>query len=155
MSKLGGSLPVQVVVDPVVPDEVVGSHPREHLRQRARRMDALLARAIARDADQLLRVQRADRRFGVEVEQHDAERRRIDALVADGRHVAQHQRGHDAAGAEAGDVHLLAAADAAHRVDRLEDRLDVVVDAPVALLLLRVAPAHGEHLEALARPRTR
>ena len=48
-------------------------------------------------------------------------------------------------------VDVGAAGDLARRVDRLVERSDVGLQAPVALLRRRVAPADGEGLHAAAR----
>src|SRR5208283_3738281 len=44
---------------------------------------------------------------------------------------------------------VLASGDLAYDVDRLRDRIDIIVESPVAVLQLRIAPGDAEDLEAL------
>src|SRR5208283_6010664 len=44
---------------------------------------------------------------------------------------------------------VLASGDLAYDVDRLRDRLDIIIESPVAVLQLRIAPGDAEDLETL------
>ena len=113
----------QVVVDPVVPHEVVGAQPREDLghvvagehtrpqRPRPRRLDGSSGR------------QGGDRGLGTGVEPGDEERRRVhEARLPGGGEVTEQRGERDAAGAEADGVGVVGAGDVAGDADRVEDR---------------------------------
>src|SRR5262249_61894214 len=63
--------------------------------------------------------------------------------------MPQQDGGRDAAGAGAEEVHVAAARDLGDYVERVQQRLDVGVEPPVALRGGRVPPADDERLEAL------
>ena len=140
----------QVVVDPVVPHQVVGPHPREHAAHLLALQHALHARGALGGDHRLGRGEETELRLVAHVEHRHHQRGGVHDAAAARRQVA-HQRGHrHRAGAGAVQVHVVAAGDLADRVDGLDQRGDVGVHVPVALRRGRVAPAHHEHLHALA-----
>ena len=136
------------IVGPVVPHQVIRAHPREHIGEIAGGKNALGGGASPPQAQHALGLECTDRRLGVEVEQHHAERGGVHSLVAPLRHHGQHQGSQDATRAHAQRVELVAAADLADHVDPVEQSLDIVVDAPVALLRAGIAPTGDEHRHA-------
>ena len=84
------------------------------------------------------------------VDHRDRERRRVHAVLALGGEVGEHERARQAARARAEQVDVVAAGDVGDDVERAQLGLDVVVDAPGAVLARRVAPHHREELHALA-----
>ena len=139
----------QVVVDPVVPDQVIGPQPREHSGQRAAVQVAPAGRV----------GHRRGRHGGVGqgpggpgpgvVEHAHAQREPGEAVLPAGRRqVRRHGGQHDAAGAQAQGVHGVGAGDLLDRVQRVEHGLRVGVQAPVGVALVGIAPGDGEDLLA-------
>ena len=138
----------EVVVDPVVPDQVVRSQPGEHLRQltpSSMPFDWLDRRAASSTGPDM-RVPNG--RWHRPVEDRDEKARRVDAAVAD-RSEVPHQRGaRHAAGAHAEQIEVVRTGDLERGVARLEQRREVGVEVPIALFGARIAPADEEHLMA-------
>ena len=102
MSNAGGLSAHQVVVDPVVEDQVVGPHPGE----RAAHVPAGDDQPLRRDVPWRTRSSRGDENAPIgaalaEVEQGDGEGHAVHALVALRGQVVEQGGGDDAAGAEA------------------------------------------------------
>ena len=116
-------LALQVVVDPVVPHQVVGPQPGEDLRQPGAVQVALLARLLGRGLDRLLVHERGDRAGPRPVQDGDGEAERRHPVQAAGRgEVGQQHRRDDPAGAEGLERDLLLPGDALDGVHRVEDR---------------------------------
>ena len=140
----GRVLAEQVVVDPVVPHQVVGTQPGEHLGQVAAVEVAGPLRAGAGGFDRRLRRQHPDLGLLGGVEPGDQEGGGVDDRFA-GRRQVPEQAGHgDGAGAHADHVGVGAAGDLAGDLDRLLAGGHVGVEVPVALGRRRVAPADRE-----------
>ena len=141
----GWVLAQQVVVDPVVPHEVVGAQPGEDPGHVVAGEDAGPHRPCPRRLDGSSRGEGGDRGLGPRVEPGDEERRRVHELRrAGGGEVAEHRGQCDASGADAHGVGVVGPGDVAGDVDGLEDCGGVGVEVPVALLGRRVAPAERE-----------
>ena len=139
----------QVVVDPVVPDQVVGSQPREHLGQHLAVEVALLRRRPGRGGRGLVREQRAGQPGLLLVEHGHREAERRDPVeVTGGGEVGEHHRGEHAARADAEQGDLVLARDLLGRRHRLDDRLAVGVQPPVGVPGVGVAP--GDAVDLLA-----
>ncbi|MNE10866.1 hypothetical protein D3C80_1035990 [compost metagenome] len=89
------------------------------------------------------------------VEHTDQQREGVDLVLANRCVMAQQRGAGDAAGAGAEHVHVLAAGDRGDHIDRFLERFDVSRQAPLTLLLGRIAPADDEglHVAAQAEPR--
>ncbi|MNO88894.1 hypothetical protein D3C76_803620 [compost metagenome] len=140
----------QVVVDPVVPDQVVGPHPGEDPRHFATIQHAALVGATLGGLDGLLVGEQACGAFELAVQQADqVGGTAYPAQLVLGLQVAL-QRGHgQAAGAGAHQVGVAVAADAAAGVERFFQGLHVAGQAPFAVARVGVAPADHEHLQAI------
>ena len=121
----------QVVVDPVVPDQVVGTQPREHAGQRAP-VEVALALGLRERRRRRRAVDERPGGPGVLVVEHaDAERQPGDAVeVARGRQVPDRAARGDAARAQPEHVRALGVGDRLDRVERLDHGARVVVEAP-------------------------
>lgn len=139
----------QVVVDPVVPDQVVGPQPGEHPGQRLPVEIAQPLRLRHRNPGSALVDHGADGAGPGLVEQGHAQRQPRDpVLLAGGRQVGHRQAADDATGAQAQQVTAIASGDLLHRLQRGKDRPDVGVQIPPAVLGVRVAPGDREDLHA-------
>ncbi|MNM66232.1 hypothetical protein D3C81_777080 [compost metagenome] len=145
----------QVVVDPVVPDQVVGAHPGEDFRHIAAFQHAGLVRMTLGGLKGLLVDEQGYVAVQGGVQHAHQQGEGIDLVLADRGVVAQQRGAGDAAGAGAEHVQVFAAGDGGDYVDRFLERLDVGRQAPLALFLGRVAPADDEglHIVAQAEPR--
>ncbi|MNF70171.1 hypothetical protein D3C84_520720 [compost metagenome] len=141
----------QVVVDPVVPDQVVGAHPGEDFRHVAAFQYAGLIRMPFGGLEGLLVDEQGHVAVQGRVEHADQQGQGVDLVLADRGVVAQQRGAGDAAGAGAENVHVLAAGDGRDDVDRFLERFDVGRQAPLALFLGRVAPADDEGLQVAAQ----
>ena len=105
------------------------------------------AEAASRDVLDLLGRERAHDVRVLVVDDADPEGDARDLLEpADGGQMRDGRGGHQAARAVAEDVRAIAARDVQHRVERLEHRVGVRVQAPAAMLRARVAPGDREDL---------
>lgn len=145
----------QVVVDPVVPDQVVGAHPGEHLGHVLALQHAGLVGTTLGGLQSLLVGEQRDLGIQFEVEHADQLGEGVDLLLAAGHVVADQGRGGDPAGAGAEEVEVLAAGDRQDYLDGLLERLDIGGQAPFALRLGRVAPTDDEGLHAVAQAEAR
>ena len=140
----------QVVVHPVVPDEVPRAEPGEDLGEGAPVQVALASRRLL---GQLCRARAHQRRRpagALVVEHRDEQRERGQPVLLSGAgEVPGRQGGEDAAGADAGERDLLRFGQPFGGVHGLEDRPHVGVGVPVGVDRLRVPPGHHEHLLAL------
>ena len=85
------------------------------------------------------------------MDQHaDHQRQAVDDVLAQRLAVTREDRRGHAAGAGRENVHRPVTRDRRDDLDRLPDRLDVGVHAPVCVLGLRVSPADHERLDAVA-----
>ncbi|MCY1266320.1 hypothetical protein D9M70_147280 [compost metagenome] len=89
------------------------------------------------------------------VEHADQQGQGVDLVLADCRVVAQQRGAGDAAGAGTEHVHVFAAGDGGDHINRFLERFDVGRQAPLALLLGRVAPADDEGLHVVAQAESR
>ncbi len=144
----------QVVIDPVVPDQVVGAHPGEDLGHVAALQHTGLVR-MALGGFQGLFVDK-QRHLGVQggVQHTHQQGQGVDLLLAQRRVVAQQGGAGDAARAGAEHVHVFAAGNRRDHIDRFLERLDIGRQAPLALRLGRVAPADDKRLLAIAQAET-
>ena len=145
----------QVVVDPVVPDQVVGAHPGEHLGHVLALQHAGLVGTTLGGLQSLLVGEQRDLGIQFEVEHADQLGEGVDLLLAAGHVVADQGRGGDPAGAGAEEVEVLAAGDRQDYLDGLLERLDIGGQAPFALRFGRVAPTDDEGLHAVAQAEAR
>ena len=139
----------QVVVHPVVPYQVVGAQPGEHLRHLPAVDHPAAGRCLLGQREGLRCREQEHPPVGMAVEQGDGHRRGVDPMVLQSGEVRLHERGHDPAQATAHDVHVRRTGHLAGSVDRLDRRLRIGIEIPVALRPGRVAPADAEHLDAL------
>ena len=141
----------QVVVDPVVPDQVVRPQPGEHLGQRpAVQVAAGAGRGLGQLRGPLVDDGAGQARVRlVKHGDHEGEGGEP-VLLARVRQVRGHHRRDDAAGAGPGEHGLLAPGDPFGRVHGVQDGLTVGVDIPLGVPGVRVAPGDHEHLQALA-----
>ncbi|MCY1418602.1 hypothetical protein D9M71_341650 [compost metagenome] len=140
----------QVVVDPVVPHQVVGAHPGEHLGHVAAVQHAVLVGAALAGFQRLLVGEQRGRAFHLAVEQADQIGRAGDLAQLPACLQVALQRGHgQAAGAGAHQVDAAAAADRAARLDGLVDGLHIGGKPPFAMSRVRVAPADDEQLDVV------
>ena len=140
----------QVVVDPVVPDQVAGPEPGEHLGERPSVEVAPATRhRLGRGGRRL--VDQRGRGAGLGVVQHgDQQGERGQPVLPPGRgQVRRGNAGDDAARADAGDGRAVRPGDPPGGVHRLQDRGDVRVHSPVRVPGIRVPPGDHEHLLAL------
>ena len=147
MSNAGGLAAQQVVVHPVVPDQVARAQPGEHLGEVPPVEVALTPGHRLRRRGQVAVDQRPGH-AGVGVVQHrhtQPERGQPVAFTGGGQDSGG-QRRQDPARAEAEQRRLVGAADPVRRVERLRDRLHVGVETPVGVPGVRVAPGDHEHL---------
>ena len=139
----------QVVVDPVVPDQVVRPHPGENRRHRLTVHHPHGPGAPGGEAQQWLGIEHPDLAVRRPIEQRHSETGGADSAVADGRKVVEHGGRRDAARTQPEDMHLARAGDVLHRVQRGDDRPAVGIQVPVPVLLARVAPGDREDLQTL------
>ncbi len=135
-----GGIAHQVVVDPVVPHEVVRPQPGEHLVQVVAAEHAFHLGLGLGDAEHRRQAEGADRGIDLPVEHGHAERQRVDRVLALVCQIGRDDRREDAARAEGDQVDLGRAGDRGDGLDGFERGLDVVLQPPVAVLGLRVAP---------------
>ncbi|MCY1226041.1 hypothetical protein D9M72_382580 [compost metagenome] len=147
----GRRIAEQVVVDPVVPHQVVGPQPRENPAQRLAVEHAARRAAVPRRRDRLGRAEQPELRLGIEAEYRHHQRDGVHELLATGRAIAQQRRHRHRAGTGAMQVDIGTAGDIAYRMDRLDQRADIGVEVPVALRRRGIAPADHEHLQPLAQ----
>ena len=144
------SLAEQVVVDPVVPHQVAGPQPREHLGQRPA-VEVSLARRLRLGPARHPLVDEGGHRPGVVVvdDRHRQAERGQPVLPADTGEVGRCDAREDAAGAHATEHRPRAAGDLLHGVEGVQDGTDVGVEVPGGVPRVRVAPGDDEHLPAL------
>ncbi|MNM83477.1 hypothetical protein D3C81_955390 [compost metagenome] len=145
----------QVVVDPVVPDQVIGAHPGEHLGHVAAFQHTGLVRLALGRFERLFVDEQRDLVVHGRVEYADQQGQGIDLVLAKRCIVADQRGAGDAARAGAEYVQILAAGDRQDRIDRFLERIDVGRQAPFALGLGRVAPADDECLLVRAQAEAR
>jgi len=145
-----GGLAEQVVVDDVVPDEVVRPQPGEHAAERlAVQVAAPGGLRDRRRRDLAARERRGGAGARV-VERGDEQGQARDLAQAPlGGQVADDAGADDPARAGSCEMDARLPRDRSDRVARLEHRLRVRVEIEVALLGARVAPGDHEHLLAL------
>ena len=146
----GWLLAQQVVVHPVVPDQVAGPKPGEHLGERpAVEIAAALGLCLRSGGEPA--AGHGGRKAGARgVDHGDREGEGGEPLLPPGR--GEIGRGHgrqDAAGTDPGQCGPLDAGDPLDRVHRVQDRPDVGVEVPRRMPRVRVAPRDHEHLLAL------
>ena len=142
----GRRLAQQVVVDDVVPDQVVRAQPREHAGQRLA-VDVAAAGGLGdRERGQFLAGERGGGAGLLVVERAHQQRQAGDAVGAGG---AERGGAEDAAGAGGVEVDGLRARALGDGGAGLEDRGRVGVEVEVAVLVARVAPGDHEHALAL------
>ena len=139
----------QVVVHPVVPHQVVGAQPGKHRRHLPAVDHSGAARHLLGDREGLRCPEEEHLPVGLAVEQGDEHRRGVNLVLPQGGEVRLRDRGRHPAQAAAHDVHIRRTGDLAGHVDRLDRRLRVGVEIPVALRTRRVAPAYPEHADAV------
>ncbi len=146
----GRLLAQQVVVDPVVPDQVIGAHPGEHPRHVAAVEYALLVGAALGRFQGLLVDEQRGRAVDLAVEQAHQVAGAGDApQLALGLQVALQGGDGQAAGAGAHQVDFAGAGDRPAHVERLFEGGDVGGQAPFAVSHIRVAPADHKGLQAV------
>ncbi len=122
---------LQVVVDPVVPDQVVGPQPGEHLGERPPVQVAARCRGGDRCCRRGLVDHRAGRPGPCLVKHGDAEAEAGDAVEpADLGEMSGDHGGHDAARAQRADAGPVSPGDGQRRVERAGDRGPVAVEIP-------------------------
>ena len=140
----------QIVVDPIIPDQVVRPHPGEHARELAALDHAGELRGALRRGNRVGRYE--DSRRGVlrdrHVEHAHRNRRAVDLALAARGEVGQERRHGDAAGARTPDVDVFGAGDGAHHVDRFLQRFDIGIEPEMGLRGRRILPGDGEGLQA-------
>lgn len=140
----------QVVVDEVVPHQVVGTHPGEDLRHVAAIQHAGLVGAALGGFEGLLVGEQRGRCFHLGVQQADQVGGAADlAQLPLGLQVALQGGDGQAAGAGTDQVEVLAAGDGAAHIGGFLQGLHVAGQAPLAVTRVGVAPADGEHLQAV------
>ena len=146
----GRLLAEQVVVDDVVPDEVVRPQPREHARERLA-VEVAAARRFGDGGRRELAVRERRGRAGALVVERGDQQAEAGELAepALGGEVAEHAGADDAAGAGAVEVDDAAPVMRRDGVARLEDGGGVGVEVEVPLLDVRVAPRDREDLLSL------
>ena len=150
MSNGGRGLSLQVVVDPVVPDQVIGPEPGEHLGEGAPVHVAAGAGGEHRRLRGPLVHQRDCRARLRHVQQRHAQAQAGDLIELPGRaQVRADHRGQDAAGAQADDVDLGGLGDLARRAHRLQHGIAVGVQIPVPGSPAGIAPGDHEYLISL------
>ena len=88
----------QVVVDDIVPDEIVGPHPGEHARQVVALENALAPRILAGDLEAAIRNNLSEIAVvTLRVEHADHEGKRVDPLIVSGGQKARKRCGRDSA----------------------------------------------------------
>ena len=140
----------QVVVDPVVPHQIVGAHPGKHPAHVASIQHASLVGAALGRFQGLLIHQQAGRGVHLCIQQADQVGAAGNlAQLALGLQVALKRCHGEAAGAGADEVDLLAAGDGAAGIAGFFDRLYVGRKSPLAVPGIRIAPGNGKHLQAV------
>ena len=141
----------QVVVDPVVPDQIVRTQPGEHLGQRTA-VQVAARPGCSRGQPHSPLVDHGAGQARLRLVQHgDHEGERGEpVLLAGVRQVRSHHRSDDAAGAGSHECGLLAPGDPRRRVHGVQDSLPVGVEVPGRVPGVRVAPGDHEHLQAAA-----
>ncbi len=141
----------QVVVDPVIPDQVVRPQPGEHLGQRpAVQVAPRAGRGRGQPRGPLVDHCSGQARSRlVHHGDHEGERGEP-VLLAGVRQVRGDHRRDDAAGAGAHERGLLAPGDLRGRLHGVEYGLPVGVEVPLCVPGVRVAPGDHEHLQAAA-----
>ena len=141
----------QVVVDPVVPDQIVGAQPGEHLGQVLALEHAARAAERACDVERLQVGEQAHRAVGDAVDVEDRHQQREAARPVDslGRQVGEQRRRRDAARAGAQHVHLRRTRDFARHAHRVFERQHVGLQTPGRFAGARVEPADHVDREAL------
>ncbi|SAL07903.1 hypothetical protein AWB81_08397 [Caballeronia arationis] len=137
----------QIVVDPEVPDEIVGSHPGENATDFLAFQHTLGHAVLFGHLYGLGRGKEPELRLGGIVQHRHHQRGRIDCLLTAACQMAEQRGDRHRTGACAMQVDIRVAGDVAHRLDRFDERGDIRVHVPVAVLLGGIAPAHGEHLK--------
>ncbi len=136
----------QVVVDPVVPDQVVGAHPGEHLGHFAAFQHASLVGVALGTFQGLFIDEQGDLVVHGGVQHADQQGQGIDLVFANGGIVAYQRSAGNPTRTGAKHVQVFAAGNRQHRVDGFFQRIDVGGQAPFTLGLGRVAPADDEGL---------
>ena len=138
----------QVVVHPVVPHQVVGAQPGKHRRHLPAVDHSGGERHLLGDREGLRGPEEEHPPVRLAVEQGDEHRRGVNLVLPQGGEVRLRDRGRHPAQAAAHDVHIRRTGDLAGNVERLDRRLRIGVEIPVALRPRRVAPAYPEHADA-------
>ena len=146
----GRSLAEQVVVDPVVPHQVAGPQPREHLGQ-VPAIEVPRARRPGLGPFRQPRVDQGSHRPGVLVvdHRHCENEPGQPLLLPDGGEVARCDAREDAAGAGPTEHRLRGAGDLLDGVEGVQDAAHVGVQVPGGVPRIRVAPGDEEHLPPL------
>ncbi len=141
----------EVVVDPVVEDQVVGAQPGEDLGQLLALEHTACATQRARQVQRLEVRKQTHGAVGnaVGVEHRDQQREAARPVAALGSQVGQQRGRRDAARAGAEHMQLRRARDLARHPHRVLERQDIGLQAPLCLRDGGVEPAHDRHLEAL------
>src|SRR3990167_1723312 len=140
----------QVVVDPVVPDQVVGAHPGEHPGHVAAVQYALLVGPALGRFQGFFVGEEHGRAVELAVKQADQVGGAGDfAQLPLGLQVPLQGGDGQAAGAGTQQVDVLAGGDRPTDIDGFLDRLHIARQAPLAVRLGRVTPAHHEYLQAV------
>ncbi len=145
----GRRIAEQIVVDPVVPDQVVRPHPREHARELPPFDHAGELRRRLCGNDRFRSDEHSGRRalrVG-HVEHADRHRGAVNLALAAGGEMREEGGRGDASRARAPDVDVRASGELAHHVHRLLESADVRVEAETALGARGVLPADRERLE--------
>ena len=145
----------QVIIDPVVPDQVVGAHPGEYLGHVAALQHACLVRmALGRFQRLLVHKQR---HLGIQgsVQHAYQQGQGVDLLLSQRRVVAQQRRAGDATGAGSEHIHVFATGNRRDHIDRFLERLDIGRQPPFALGLGGVAPTDDKSLLPIAQAEAR
>ena len=144
-----GLLSHQVVAHPVIPDEVVGP---QHGEERGGAVPAQHAGPLGGThgvLDDGRAGQQADHGRDRVVQEGDGEGGAVDKRVLCGGEVTEKGGGGDATGAQRDRVGLVGAGYLAGGARGVIDRVHIGGQPPLAVLLGRIAPTDGEHLDAL------
>ena len=139
----------QIVIDPVVPDQVVGPHPGKYLGHVSAFQNAVLIGHAPGGLDRTLVGKQRDLCLDAGVQHADQQGEGVYLLFLQRSVVAQQGRCGNAAGAGAEHAQILAAGDFQDDVDGFLQRFDIGRQAPFTLGLGRVAPAHHKGLHVI------
>jgi hypothetical protein len=141
--------PPQVVVDPVVPDQIPRTQPREHLGQGpAVQVSPCRRGGNGRPGGALVERRSGRPRPGLVEHGHRQAEPGDPVLAANRGQVGQGHGGQDSARAQSQQRRPVGPADPPSRLQRVQDRLPVGVGVPVAVAGVGIAPGDDENLLA-------